>query len=60
MGRSKRAGEASGIYHAMNRGNSQCGIFRNPEDFDLLRRILAYWLQMNLSYWPQMNTDEHR
>jgi hypothetical protein len=52
----------------MNHGNSQCGIFRNPEDFDLLGRILAYWLQMNLAYWPQMNlaywpqmnTDEHR
>jgi DNA-binding transcriptional MocR family regulator len=35
-------------------------LFRNPEDFDLPGKILAYWLQMNLAYWPQMNTDEHR
>ncbi|TWT29623.1 RHS repeat-associated core domain-containing protein [Blastopirellula retiformator] len=34
MGRPKRADEAGGIYHALNRGNSRAAIFDMPDDFD--------------------------
>lgn len=41
MGRPKRADEAGGIYHALNRGNARAAIFHKPEDFDAFERILA-------------------
>lgn len=41
MGRAKRADEAGGIYHALNRGNARSQIFRKPEDFDAFERIVA-------------------
>ncbi|TWT32574.1 transposase [Blastopirellula retiformator] len=41
MGRPKRADEAGGIYHALNRGNSRAAIFDTPDDFDAFERILA-------------------
>ncbi len=41
MGRPKRADEAGGIYHALNRGNARRDLFRKPEDFDAFERILA-------------------
>ncbi|QDT03777.1 Transposase IS200 like protein [Rubripirellula lacrimiformis] len=41
MGRPKRADEAGGIYHALNRGNAKADIFHKPEDFDAFERILA-------------------
>ncbi|PQO33373.1 hypothetical protein C5Y96_11025 [Blastopirellula marina] len=41
MGRPKRADEAGGAYHALNRGNAQATIFEKPEDFNAFERILA-------------------
>ncbi|TWT34315.1 transposase [Blastopirellula retiformator] len=41
MGRPKRADEAGGIYHALNRGNSRAAIFDTPDDFEAFQRILA-------------------
>jgi len=41
MGRPKRADEAGGIYHALNRGNARAALFDKPEDFDAFERILA-------------------
>ncbi len=45
MGRPKRADEAGGIYHALNRGNARATIFHKPEDYDAFERILAEGLQ---------------
>ncbi|MEY4180803.1 MAG: hypothetical protein RLY70_4377, partial [Planctomycetota bacterium] len=41
MGRPKRADEAGGIYHALNRGNARSTIFQKPEDYEALEQILA-------------------
>lgn len=41
MGRPKRADEAGGIYHALNRGNARRRLFRKAEDFAAFERILA-------------------
>jgi putative transposase len=41
MGRPKRADEAGGIYHALNRGNARSTIFHKPEDYKALEQILA-------------------
>ena len=41
MGRPKRADEAGGIYHALNRGNGRATIFRKSEDYDAFEHILA-------------------
>jgi putative transposase len=41
MPRTKRADEAGGIYHALNRGNGRQEIFRKPEDYDAFERTLA-------------------
>jgi hypothetical protein len=35
-GRPKRADEAGGIYHALNRGNARSTIFHKPEDYEAL------------------------
>ncbi|QEG41606.1 transposase [Roseimaritima ulvae] len=45
MPRPKRADEANGIYHALNRGNARRTIFEKPEDYDAVERILAEGLQ---------------
>ena len=45
MGRPKRADEAGGIYHALNRGNARATIFHKPEDYDAFERILAEGLE---------------
>ena len=45
MGRPKRADEADGIYHALNRGNARAEIFHKPEDYDAFERILAEGLE---------------
>jgi putative transposase len=41
MPRPKRADEAGGIYHALNRANARAEIFKKPEDYDAFERILA-------------------
>ncbi len=41
MPRPKRADEAGGIYHALNRGNGRQTIFHKDEDFEAFERILA-------------------
>ncbi len=41
MGRPRRADEAGGIYHALNRGNARAEIFRKPENYNSFERILA-------------------
>jgi putative transposase len=45
MPRPKRADEANGIYHALNRGNAKSVIFNKPEDFDAFERIVAQGLE---------------
>jgi putative transposase len=41
MGRPKRADEAGGIYHALNRSNARSTIFHKLEDYEALEQILA-------------------
>jgi len=41
MPRPKRADEAGGIYHALNRGNAGSEIFFKDADFEAFERILA-------------------
>jgi putative transposase len=45
MGRPKRADQAGGVYHALNRGNARARIFQKPEDFEAFERILAAGLE---------------
>ena len=45
MPRPKRADEAGGIYHALNRGNARCEIFCKAEDYEAFERILAEGMQ---------------
>ena len=41
MPRPKRADEAKGIYHALNRGNARSEIFRKAADYEAFERIHA-------------------
>ena len=41
MPRTKRADEAGGIYHAMNRGNARGTIFHKDGDYEAFEQILA-------------------
>ena len=45
MPRTKRADEAGGIYHALNRGNARSTIFHKEEDYAAFERILAEGLE---------------
>ena len=45
MPRPKRADEANGIYHALNRGNARSAIFKKDADYDAFERILAEGLE---------------
>lgn len=45
MPRAKRADEAGGIYHALNRGNARVTIFHKDEDYAAFERILAEGLE---------------
>jgi putative transposase len=45
MPRPKRADEADGIYHALNRGNARADVFRKPEDYEAFERIIAEGLE---------------
>jgi len=45
MGRPKRADEAGGIYHALNRGNARAPLFHKPEDYEAFEGILAEGLE---------------
>jgi len=45
MGRPRRADEAGGIYHALNRGNARATVFDKPEDYEAFERILAEGLE---------------
>ena len=45
MPRPKRADEANGIYHALNRGNARAAIFKKDADFNAFERILAEGLE---------------
>lgn len=45
MPRNKRADEAGGIYHALNRGNARARIFHKDGDYEAFERILAEGLQ---------------
>ena len=46
MPRPKRADEANGIYHALNRGNARNAIFKKDADYDAFERILAEGLTL--------------
>ena len=41
MGRIKRADEAGGIYHMLNRANRRATIFRKVADYEAFEQILA-------------------
>ena len=41
MPRPKRADEAGGLYHALNRGNARAAIFHKEGDYEAFERILA-------------------
>ena len=41
MGRPKRADEAGGIYHMLNRANGRATIFHKPDDYQAFERVLA-------------------
>ena len=45
MPRPRRADEAGGIYHALNRGNARATIFHKDEDYEAFERIVAEGLQ---------------
>ena len=45
MPRPKRADEANCTYHALNRGNAKCVIFKKAADFHAFERILAEGLE---------------
>ncbi len=45
MARSKRAGEAGLIYHAMNRGNRLADLFYKPADCEVFLRLLGEGLE---------------
>jgi putative transposase len=41
MPRPKRADEANGLYHALNRGNAKTKLFKKADDYHAFERILA-------------------
>jgi putative transposase len=45
MSRPKRADEAGGIYHALNRGNARSTIFHKDRDYESFEQILAEGLE---------------
>lgn len=46
MPRPKRADEANGIYHALNRGNARSPIFNKTADFEAFEQILSEGLEL--------------
>ena len=46
MPRQKRADEAGGIYHALNRGNQRQTIFHKEGDYEGFLRVLARGLEL--------------
>ena len=46
MPRQKRADEAGGIYHALNRGNQRQTIFHKEGDYEAFLRVLARGLEL--------------
>ena len=45
MGRSKRADEAGGMDHSLNRGKARSTMFHKPEDYDAFEQVLAEGLE---------------
>jgi len=45
MPRPKRADEANGIYHALNRGNARSSVFMKDADYEAFEQILAEGLE---------------
>ena len=62
MGRSPRADEAGGIYHALNRGNAKNPIFFKDADYEAFERIVAEALEkypVELLAYQWMNNHWH-
>ena len=62
MGRTLRADEAGGIYHALNRGNGRQPIFFKDEDYEAFERIVAEGLEkfpVDLIAYQWMNNHWH-
>ena len=62
MGRTPRADEAGGIYHALNRGNAKHDIFFKDADFEAFERLVAEGLQaypVDLIAYQWMNNHWH-
>ena len=62
MGRSPRADEAGGIYHALNRGNAKSSIFFKEQDYAAFDRIVSEALEkfpVHLIAYQWMNNHWH-
>ena len=62
MPRPPRADEGGAIYHALNRGNARQEIFRKPEDYEAMERVLAEGLEkhpVNLYAYQWMPNHWH-
>ena len=62
MGRSPRADEAGGIYHALNRGNAKSPIFFKEQDYAAFDRIVSEALEkfpVHLIAYQWMNNHWH-
>ena len=55
MPRPRRADEANGIYHALNRGNAQSAVFNKDADYNAFERILPRGWSRILSYQLMTN-----
>ena len=62
MGRSPRADEAGGIYHALNRGNAKYPIFFKEQDYTAFDRLVSEALgkfPVHLIAYQWMNNHWH-
>ena len=60
MGRAKRADEAGGIYHMLNRANRRQTIFHKPEDYEAFERMMEEALERSdLSLYSHCLMSNH-
>jgi len=62
MPRARRADEAGGIFHALNRGNARNRIFFKDQDFEAFERVIATGLgkfEVDLFAYQWMNNHWH-
>ena len=62
MPRTRRADDAGGLYHALNRGNFRSQIFWNDDDYSAFEQILAEGLErfdVSVFSFPLMPNHSH-